>query len=156
MIDQNSIKLELIRRRESNAQLGIATRDNIFDTKLLAVYGEIYTQSLFPGCSRSDLVNQKVWDLKMSDGKTIQVKTRTVYAHNRDSINIDFKELAFDYLMIILLDEKMNHLSDLFLSLDQLTKEIRPKKGGGYRLSNLRTRHQTFKTTNLTNQSKAG
>lgn len=138
------IRQALLGRRDENIELGIAPRDNTFDSKLLGVFGEELCVSL-TGADRAARVNETDWDLKTKEGKRIQVKTRAVYEHNKDLIHIDFKTLDFDVLFLVLVDTKMEFKLKTFIPVEQLQKLVKDRNDNSFRLESIRTKYSEYK-----------
>jgi len=140
-----NIKSALLRRREENTGLGIQTKDNVFDSRLLAIYGEEFLCGKLPGSTRSTSINEAAWDIRTADGKTVQVKSRAVYLHNVDAIHIDFKEnLNFDFLFLLLVDEGLKHLCTSLIRKERLAPLLFQNKKGGFRMRDIRRRYLEY------------
>ena len=146
-LDQKLMKIRdaLIRRRNENTDLGVEAKDNVFDTRLLALYGEEFCQSRHPNSKRAQGVNEAGWDLLLDDGRRVQVKTRAVYSHNNDGIHIDFNvDPAFDCLYLLLVDESLKHMCSVLIERQALEKVWTSRKNGGFRLSSIRSKYAFY------------
>ena len=143
MIDLAQIRQILVTRRKENLAIGI-DGGGVFDTKVLALYGEQFIAARFPGARIAETINNASWDVKLPDGKTIQVKTRAVYHHNNDAIHIDFSDVRFDFLFLLVVNESMDHLAELLIPARDLLTLLRPH-ARGQRLQSVRTSYASWK-----------
>ncbi len=137
------IKDVLINRTKENTEIGLTAKENRLDSKLFGLYGELLAE-IKTGGKKSDQVNQSVWDLIDNNGKTYQVKSRAIYSSNNDGIHIDFKNLEFDFLFLLVVDEDMNHLAEMLLTRDTLDSLCRFEKSKKFRLRDIRTKYKVY------------
>lgn len=141
------IKSALTNRLRVNSELGLSETENRLDSKLFGLYGELLAE-IRTGGQRADQVNQASYDLETSQGITIQVKARAIYESNNDGIHIDFKSLDFDYLFLLVVNESLEHLAEIYLSKESLKELCHLEKSGKYRLRNIRTRYTEYTQRN--------